>query len=140
MKERRNKAHHVKAGQIRQRKGIKMDKNIAKTINEYLNSVSDPISGSCWTSHSGADYVYWSEFRDREHASSFAVDASGLECRGLVDVTPTSIILQGPTGEVVLPVSFDFKKIRRRIEDALRKTATDENLLRIADTLNVSLI
>ena len=48
---------------------------------------------------------------------------------------------RGYCGCIICPPDSpaDRKKIRRRIEDALRKTATDSELVRIAGILNVTL-
>jgi hypothetical protein len=117
-----------------------MDKAIEKTIDGYLKSVTDENTGECWTSHFGADYVYWSTASERDGATSYPINADNLNDKGLVEIRPDCIILTGPNGDVTLPLEFDFKKIRRRVEDALRKTATDQNILKIADILNIKLI
>lgn len=117
-----------------------MDKRIEATVNEYLKSVTDEVSGECWASHSGAGYVYWSIDCQREGSSTYPVDAIDLRDKGLLSIEPDKIVLDGPHGDVVLPIKFDFAKIRRRIEDALRKTATDQQLLKLADVLSVKLI
>lgn len=117
-----------------------MDKRIETTINEYLKSVTDENTGECWTSHSGADYVYWSTASERDGATSYPINADNLNDKGLIEIKPNQIVLTGPNGDVTLPIRFDFVLIRRRIEDTLRKTATNHELLKIADVLNVKLI
>jgi hypothetical protein len=114
-----------------------MNKEILDLVDRYLESVTR--AGNGWTSHDRADYVYWSSPSDREGATSYLVDARGLNDKGLIDIAHGHIELCGPDGTIELPLIFDWKKIRRRVEDALRKSGNTLDLLMIANILNVKL-
>ena len=97
-----------------------MNKEIFELVDKYLNSIMRGTAG--WTSHDGANYVYWSNGNDRSGATSYLVDARDLVDKNLLHVIHGHIELHGPAGIVEIPLMFDWKKIRRRIEDALRKS------------------
>lgn len=87
------------------------------------------------TTHSGADYYYLSTPRDREGESSYAADHMHVAD----DATCSEAGVDVPgLGLIPWVDSLDMGKIRRRIEDRLRKADTD-TLLRVAGWLDLKL-
>ena len=86
--------------------------------------------------HPGADYVYTNPngFDYADHASA-PVDIEDAFRHGWLYVTE-----RGIEGLVeTIPMPFDFQKIRRRVEDALRKTADNRILIEVATRLGCRL-
>jgi hypothetical protein len=117
---------------------MEINKEILGIVDEYLKSITEPESGLCWTSHDDAQYVYWANTNDREGAISYRVNAHDLAHKDLIEIRGDQIFLNGPEA-VHLPMTFDFKKIRRRVEDSLRKNGDTDKLLRIAAILDTKL-
>lgn len=87
------------------------------------------------TTHSGADYYYLSAPRDREGSTSYAASLQHVA----EDATCSEAGIDVPgLGLIPWVDSLDMRKIRRRIEDRLRKADTN-TLLRIAGWLDVKL-
>ena len=114
-----------------------MRNEILDIVQEYLDSITDPVTGNAWSTHAGADYVYWSDHRARDGAESYPANARDLANRDLIRCDKAGIELYGPGAYVRIPYKWDTAKIRRRIEDALRKTTDISNLLKIADIVSV---
>ena len=123
----------------RKGKGGNMRNEILDIVQEYLDSITDPVTGNAWSTHAGADYVYWSDHRARDGAESYPANARDLANRDLIRCDEAGIELYGPNGSVRIPYHWDAAKIRRRIEDALRKTVPVGDLLRIADIVGVKI-
>lgn len=114
-----------------------VDKNIIRTIDAYLDAKD--VDLGC---HQGIDkdayyggYCYYSSPQERINTLTYAVTIEEAIRKGWIEITSHGILMPG--GEVI-PIQFDMVKIRRRAEDALRKT-NDENILRVALLLGVKL-
>lgn len=111
-----------------------MKKQIAEKVQQYLDAASlKEGERQYFSTHSGADYAYWSTDRQRE--GSIAYEVTPMEC-----IEEGWIYLVGQTvmfcGSPLFEMDFDIAKVRRRVEDALRKT-TDDRVLAAAMLLNV---
>ena len=86
--------------------------------------------------HHGADYCYLSTPENLQKCSIREVCPEEALSEGWAEIRE-GVFFVGPFK--VCPVEIDYRATRRRVEDALRKTATDTDLIRIAAMLNVSI-
>lgn len=112
-----------------------MEKRIWKALE-----LAEMYEGREITTHSGANYYYWSTSSDRAGASSYPADWRWIEegiVSGDIPTDAAGIHLPG-IGLIPWADQVDVKKVRRRIEDALRKAADDE-IIRVAGLIGVKL-
>lgn len=111
--------------------GKKMDAKVKKLVQDYLDATEKHFA-----SHSGANYSYLTENSfDYSRVSSFPVSIEDAWEDGTIRLTADGIYCD----TTLLPHKWDATKIRRRIEDALRKTVDLSELLRIAAVIRVRL-
>ena len=109
-----------------------------QALDDFLSAVF-AAEGRNRVAHEGG-YSYWhDESRDGKLSSlCFGVDATWLmDVSGEAYLTPDGTCIEFD-GERIA-VKFDKTKIRRRVEDALRKTVSAADLLAVAVKLGVKL-
>ena len=114
-----------------------------KAVEAYFKAMEEEY-GDIPVSHEepgggSANYFYWHNDDVQGPLSQlcFIVGPQWLYDKGILtwDEESQSWDLEGTK----IPENFDFKKIRRRLEDALRKTSDEGLLLRLALNLNVKI-
>jgi hypothetical protein len=111
-----------------------MKKQIAEQVKLYLKAASlESGERQFFASHSGADYAYFDT--EAQMKGSTAVELTPEECidEGFIYLVSSTVMF---CGSPLFEMDFDVKKIRRRVEDALRKT-TDEKILAAAMLLDI---
>jgi hypothetical protein len=111
-----------------------MKNQIEEKVQRYLEAVSlKEGERQYFASHCGADYAYWSTDREREGSEAYEVSLR-------LCIEEGWIYLEGQTvmfcGSPLFEMDFDIVKVRRRVEDALRKT-TEDRVLAAAMLLDV---
>jgi len=108
---------------------------IARKISDFLEA--DPEGYRLFT-HAGAGYCYL--FRHEDVGSGAAFEVSPLEAldEGWLTVNEEGTGVRLPGGDMV-PLQIDWVKVRRRVEDTLRKLEDRKKLYKVARELNVKL-
>ena len=113
-----------------------------KLVMDYLKRVEEE-EGYARITHSNADgspcqYSYWYD-RDKFSSLCGRVNFRDLVELDEIRILQDKIILwEGSSDEVTLPIEYDIGKIRRRLEDHLRKTNPEE-IIRLAMRANIKL-
>ena len=107
--------------------------------SQYCFDVQDvqnvlDAEGRILATHDGADYCYISTIADLSRCSIRQVSPREALAEGWAEIRD-GIFYIGP--HEICEANIDYKKLRRRVEDALRKTAKQDDLLKIACMLKV---
>jgi len=109
-----------------------------KEVKMFLDATDQILA-----THDGADkpadqggYCYLSTPENLGRCSIREVSPEEALSEGWAEIRD-GVFFVGPFA--VCPVVIDYRTTRRRVEDALRKTATNTDLIRIAAMLNVSI-
>ena len=109
-----------------------MDKKIKDVVEQWLDA-----TGNHFATHSGANYCYLNDNTfDYSRVSSYPVSIEDAWEDGTISILPDGNI---QVTHIVLPQAWDTTKIRRRVEDALRKSADIGKLVKIAQIMQVNL-
>ena len=107
--------------------------------SQYCFDVQDvqnvlDAQGLILATHDGADYCYVSDVGNLNRCAIRQVSPREALAEGWAEVLD-GVFFVGP--HEICEANIDYKKLRRRIEDALRKTASQADLLKIACQLKV---